>query len=56
MDDRLYCIWLSLAVTPGKDTFKKLIEKFNTAKEIFEAEADDIAVCVGSLIPFAIKR
>ena len=30
MKDLVYWIWLSLAVTPGSDTFRKLIEKFYT--------------------------
>lgn len=48
MDERLYWIWLSLAVTPGSSTFAKLLEKFNTPLEIYSADDDKIANAVGS--------
>ena len=48
MDERLYWIWLSLAVTPGSSTFSKLLEKFNTPIEIYSADDERIANAVGS--------
>ena len=48
MEDLLYWIWLSLAVTPGVDSFKKLIDKFGTPKEIYDASEDDIIDAIGS--------
>lgn len=48
MKDIVYWIWLSLSVTPGSETFRKLINKFYTPKAIFEADEDSIANCIGS--------
>lgn len=48
MNDIVYWIWLSLAVTPGSDTFRKLIEKFETVAEIYNADETDIINCIGS--------
>ncbi len=38
MDETLYWIWLSLACTPDTSTFPRLIAKFSSAREIYEAE------------------
>ncbi len=48
MRDIVYWIWLSLSVTPGTNTFGKLIKKFGSAKEIFSADETDIATAIGS--------
>ena len=47
MNDRIYWIWLSLSLTPGKENFRKLIERFKTAEAIFFAEPFEIAACIG---------
>ncbi len=48
MNQLVYWIWLSLSCTPGSDTFKKLIFKFETARQIYEARDYEISSCVGS--------
>ncbi len=48
MDMIFYWIWLSLSVTPGTDTFNKLIKKFSSPKDIFEADEFSISECIGS--------
>ena len=48
MDDKLYWIWLSMACTPGSSTFGKLLEKFEDAKDIYEASDDVIASLITS--------
>ncbi len=48
MDERLYWIWLSLALTPGSPTFSKLLNKFNSALEIYQADEDMLTRAVGS--------
>ncbi len=48
MNSNIYWIWLSLAVTPGSETFGKLINKFGDPKRIFDADEDDIVSCIGS--------
>ena len=47
MDERIYWIWLSLACTPGGATFAKLREKFSSAKEIYEADGEELSRIVG---------
>lgn len=37
MDNRLLWVWLSLACTPGSQTFKKLYDKFGSVEAIYEA-------------------
>ena len=44
----LYWIWLSLAVTPGSNSFGLLISKYPSAKEIYELEKEDIISVIGS--------
>ena len=46
--DTVYWIWLSLAVSPGGDTFGKLLSRFVGAKEVFDATDDDIRSVIGS--------
>ncbi len=48
MSELIYWIWLSLSVTPGSPTFRKLIDAYPDAKEIYEAGIYDISHCIGS--------
>lgn len=48
MEKIIYWIWLSLAVTPGSETFRKLIKKFESAEAVYEADEDDLVSCIGS--------
>ncbi len=48
MNELIYWIWLSLAVTPDTTTFKRLIDAFSDAKAIYEAEAYEISKHIGS--------
>lgn len=48
MNELIYWIWLSLAVTPDTTSFKRLIEVFPDAKAIYEAEAYEISKYIGS--------
>ena len=47
MDKLVYTIWLSLSCAPGSSTFKKLLERFASSEEIFNAEIDDISKIIG---------
>lgn len=44
----LHTVWLSLACTPGSESFAKLLNKYKTPSEIFYADSDGIASAVGS--------
>lgn len=48
MDELLYTVWLSLSCTPGLETFSKLISRFSTSENIYNADGDSIASCIGS--------
>ena len=48
MEELIYWIWLSLACTPGSQTFASLLGKFDTAKEIYEADDSSIAAVITS--------
>ena len=48
MEDLIYWIWLSLSCTPGSQTFARLLEKYNDAREIYEADDNDILKSVTS--------
>ncbi len=48
MNDVLYWIWLSLSCIPGSEAFSKLINKFSSPIEIYNAEDYEIASCIGS--------
>jgi len=48
MRRELYWIWLSMACTPGSSTFGKLLEKFEDAKDIYEASDNTIAALITS--------
>lgn len=51
MSDVVYWIWLSLSVTPGTQTFAKLIEKYRDIKTIYSLDERDLASCIGSKSP-----
>ena len=48
MSDIVYWIWLSLSVTPGTQTFAKLIEKYPDIKRIYLLDERELASCIGS--------
>lgn len=48
MNKNVCWIWLSLAVTPGSETFRKLIENFGSAEAIYDADEDALRSCIGS--------
>ncbi|MBE6644729.1 MAG: DNA-protecting protein DprA [Ruminococcaceae bacterium] len=48
MDELLYTVWLSLACTPGSETFIKLLNKFNNSFGIYSATPEAIASCISS--------
>ncbi|MBQ8689975.1 MAG: DNA-processing protein DprA [Clostridia bacterium] len=51
MQDIVYWIWLSLACTPGTKTFATLLEKYSDAREIYEADDEDIVSLITSRSP-----
>lgn len=48
MNDLLYWIWLSLAVTPGSKTYAKLRGSFSSPKSIYEAEPYELRRALGN--------
>lgn len=48
MDKLVYWIWLSMSCTPGTDTFIKLFTRFSSPEEIYRADEESIAACIGS--------
>lgn len=48
MNKLVYWIWLSLACTPDTPTFSKLLQSFDTAEEVYNAEDYEIRASVGS--------
>ena len=48
MKELEYWIWLSLACTPGAQTFGKLISRFSSPMEIYNADREEIVACIGS--------
>jgi len=48
MNELLYTVWLSLACTPGSDTFAKLLSKFSSPRDVYSADSSEIAACIGS--------
>ena len=48
MDNLLHWIWLSLSVNPGGESFRKLYERFGTAKDIYDADEKALASVIGS--------
>ena len=50
MDSLVYWIWLSLACTPDSTTFAKLIDKYDDAKEIYDATDREIRLVVGAKV------
>lgn len=47
MSNKLYWIWLSLAVTAGTETFKKLIGSYSDAEEIFRLDEAELERVLG---------
>ena len=47
MDELVYWIWLSLACSVGGSTFSSLMEKYGSAKAIYEADPEDLYKLVG---------
>lgn len=50
MDNLVYWIWLSLACTPDSTTFSKLINKYEDAKDIYDATDREIRSVVGAKV------
>ncbi len=48
MNELLYTIWLSLSCTPGAETFSKLLERFDTPLDVYNADETQIAACISS--------
>ena len=48
MNKLLCTIWLSLACTPGKETFAKLNNRFSSPEDIYNADKEEIAACISS--------
>ena len=48
MNRQVLWIWLSLACTPGNETFGKLISHFHTAEAIFSSDKNDISDIIGA--------
>lgn len=48
MNSLVYWIWLSLACSPGSPTFAKLLESFDNAEDIYNADEYAIRRCIGS--------
>ena len=48
IDSTIYWLWLSLAVTPGSDTFSKLVLSHPSAEEIHSLDRDDLIPLIGS--------
>lgn len=48
MKDLLYTVWISLACKPGSETFKKLLSRFKTPEEIYNADENDLKATIGS--------
>lgn len=45
-NDLVYWIWLSLSCTPGSASFSKLLKKYMYAKDIYEANTNDVLKCI----------
>lgn len=48
MSDRKYWIWLSMACTPASATFRKLLSRYSSAEEIYEANREELKSVIGS--------
>ncbi len=48
MDNTLYWIWLSLAVTPGSETFSKLLGKCSSVEDIYNLDRESLVSIIGS--------
>lgn len=47
MNEQILWIWLSLACTPGTESFRKLIDNFGTPQAIYDADKDSILSVLG---------
>ena len=47
MNEQILWIWLSLACTPGSESFRKLIDSFETPFSVYSADRDSIAAVLG---------
>lgn len=48
MDQYIYWVWLSLAVTPGSDTFAKLLSESQDPYHIYKFDADTLRSLIGA--------
>lgn len=48
MSKLLYTIWLSLACTPGSETFAKLNNRFLSSEDVYNADKEAIAACIST--------
>ena len=48
MEDLIYWIWLSISCAVGTESFKKLFEKYQSAKTIYELDDHEIASVITS--------
>lgn len=48
MNELVYSVWLSLATTPGGESFGKLVSRFHTPENIYSADDGAIAAVIGS--------
>ncbi len=48
--ERLYDIWLSLALTKGSTSFRKLLSHYSSAEEIYLADRDRLAAIISSKV------
>lgn len=56
MKDMLYWIWLSLALTPGSDSYALLRGSFSSPKEIYDAEPEAIEKALGTKHQADVER
>ena len=48
--ERIYDIWLSLALTKGGASFRKLLSRYPSAKEIYLADGEELASVISSRV------
>ena len=47
MDNTVYWIWLSLALTIGSESFKRLIGRFDSARDVYDADETELRQLLG---------